>query len=152
MNRIIIVIAFILTMILSTEANAQFKVPETKETDHWKIELLEPSKNEALAQAKKGKYEVYSLLVTNKGNEVYNVEVEAFRNGENDNKMYGLAPQFEHPHMQAGDTLQFSNFPVKTKTEKVEFVITWEDTPITLKDGTKVFGRKFKETISFLKS
>ncbi len=42
-------------MILSTEANAQFKVPETKETDHWKIELLEPSKNDALIQAKKGK-------------------------------------------------------------------------------------------------
>ena len=89
------------------------------------------------------------MLVTNKGKEVFNVEVEAFRNEPNDQKMYGLAPQMESKLMKNGDTFNFTNFPVKAGTEELEFVITWEDEPITLKDGKKAPGRKYKETILF---
>ena len=149
MKKIIIIASFLFTMILSIEAKAEFKVPVSNESQQWKIELLEPSKDESFAQGEKGKYEVYSLLMTNKGKEVYNVEVEAFRNEPSEQKMYGLDPRFEKQQMQTGDTFRFRNFAVKAGTEKLELVITWEDEPITLKDGKKAPGRNYKETILF---
>lgn len=135
--------------ILSAHVQADFEVPSVQATDQWKVELLEPSSNEELAQAEKGVAEVYSLLVTNKGRKAYQVEVEAFRNEEGSTKMYGLAPQMEGEIIRKGDALRFTNFPVKEKTNTIEITVTWEDKPVILKDGSKAPGRKYKETFTF---
>ena len=111
--------------------------------------MLEPSKDKHLAQREKGKYEVYSLLVTNQSKKAYNVNIGAFRNEPSNKKMFGLAPQVENEIMNAGQTFSFTNFLVKEKTEELECVVTWEDEPVTLKNGKKASGRKYKESIVF---
>lgn len=150
MNRLIImVLLFLCVSILPLQTRAEFNVPATKETEQWKVELLRPSNDKNLAQGEKGHHEVYSLLVTNKEGKVHNVFVGAFRNEKSTSKMYGLAPQMKSDKIEKGQTLRFTNFPVKAGTDILEFVITWEDEPITLKDGKKAPGRTYKESIVF---
>ncbi len=149
MKKLILVVLFLSTALLPIQARAEFKVPVSKETGQWKVELLAPSNNKDLAQGDKGKYEVYSLLVTNKRGKVYNVHVGAFRDEQGTSKMSGLAPQMKSDEIVKGQTFSFENFPVKTGTNKLEFVITWNDDPIKLMDGKKVSGRPFKETVVF---
>ncbi|MFD2445451.1 hypothetical protein ACFSO7_15910 [Bacillus sp. CGMCC 1.16607] len=74
---LIIVLLFLSVSILPLQTKAEFKVPATKETEHWKVELLVPSKDKNLAQGEKGKHEVYSLLVTNKKGLAHKVYVGA---------------------------------------------------------------------------
>jgi hypothetical protein len=120
-----------------------------KETGQWKVELFGPSNDKNLAQGEKGHHDVYSLLVTNKEGKVHNVYVGAFRNEKGTAKMYGLAQQMKSDKMEKGQTFRFTNFPVKSGTSILEFVITWEDEPITLTDGKKASGRTYKESIVF---
>jgi hypothetical protein len=145
LKKLIMVVLFLSIVLLPIQAKAEFKVPISKETEQWKVELLESSDD----KGEKGKYEVYSLLVTNKGGKAYNVYVGAFRTESGTNRMYGLAPQMESDLMEKGQNFRFTNFPVKAETDKLEFVISWEDEPITLRDGSKADGRRYKETITF---
>ncbi len=146
----IIIPAFILGFaFLPIEAKAEFQVPALKETDIWKVELKAPSREKNLAQVQIDKYEVYSLLVTNKGKKVYNVHVRSFRSQPGTSKMFGLAPQMERNLMVKGDDFKFLNFPVKAQSEELEFIITWEDKPVILRDGTKAPGRAYKESFIF---
>lgn len=149
MKRILQLALFLATVLFPLQTQAEFDVPVSKESDLWKVELLAPSKDKDLVQGEMGKHEVYRLVITNKGQKVYNVQVGAFRNEPGTNIMYGLAPQLENNLMVKGDTFKFMNFPVKSGTKKLEFVITWEGKPVPLQDGTKAPGRLYKETIVF---
>jgi hypothetical protein len=148
---VFIALLFLSVSILPLQTKAEFKVPATKETEQWKVELLVSSNDKNLAQGEKGKYEVYSLLVTNKKGIAHKVYVGAFRNEQGTSLMYGLAPQMKSDKMTKGQTFRFTNFPVKAGTNKLEFVITWEDEPITFTDGKKAPGpsRTYKESIVF---
>jgi hypothetical protein len=148
-KKLILVVLFLSTTLLPIHTKAEFRVPASKESEQWKVELLVPEDGKDFAKGEKGKHEVYSLLVTNKGKKVYDVNLGVFRNEEGNNKMYGLAPQMESDIMDKGQTFDFRNFPVKELTEKLEFVIIWEDDPITLTNGQKASGRTFKETFTF---
>lgn len=145
----IMLTSLLCTFFFSMHVKAEMKVPTAKETEQWRVELLEPSKDKHFAQSEKGKYEVYSLSVTNQGNKAYNVNIGAFRNEPSNKKMFGLAPQVENEIMNTGQTFSFTNFLVKEKTEELECVVTWEEGPVTLKNGKKASGRKYKETIVF---
>jgi hypothetical protein len=145
LKYIIMIVLLLGSVLLPLQVRAEFEVPASKETEQWKVELSAPTKD----MGEKGKFEVYSLLVSNKGENVHNINVGVFRNEPGTSKMYGLAPQMESDLMGKGQTLRFINFPVKTGTDILEFVITWEDEPITLRDGKKAPGRTFKETIVF---
>ena len=57
MKKVIVLAAFLFTMILSIEAQAEFKVPVSNESELWKAELLEPSDDKNLAQDEVGKFE-----------------------------------------------------------------------------------------------
>ncbi|WP_121612853.1 hypothetical protein [Mesobacillus foraminis] len=146
----IIIPAFILSLaFLPIEPKAEFLVPALKETDIWKVELKAPSREKNLAQGQKRKYDLYSLLVTNKGKKVYNVHVQSFRSQPGTSKMFGLAPEMQRNLMVKGDDFKFLNFPVKAQSEALEFIITWEDKPMTLRNGTKAPGKKYKESFIF---
>jgi len=147
MKKLILAVVLLSAMLIPIQTKAEFRVPVSKETEQWKVELLPPEDGEDLAQGEKGKHEVYSLLVTNKGEIVYDVYVGVFRNEQGTKKTYGLAPQMESDIVKKGQTFSFQNFPVKSGTDELEFVIIWEDEPITLTDGHKASGRTFKETV-----
>ncbi|MDP4553476.1 hypothetical protein Q9251_21725 [Alkalihalobacillus macyae] len=136
MGKVMIIVALLFSCLLvSHEVKAKFDVPTVKETNHWKIELLEPDKN--VLQSEPGKFELYALKVTNKENNAYNMSLDVFRNENGSNKMYGLAPQIRNKEVKKDDTFKFENLPIKADTEKLEIVITWEDEPV---------GRRYKET------
>ncbi|MCM3404891.1 hypothetical protein [Cytobacillus oceanisediminis] len=151
MNKLLIMLLlFASVLFLPLQTKAEYQVPTLKESEHWKVELLAPSKDKKFAQGEKGKYEVYSLLVTNKNEKAQNVSVRGFRNEPGTSKMYGLAPQMESDLIKKGQTFSFKNFPVKAGTEKLEFIIMWEEEPYTYKDGTKASsGRAYKESFVF---
>lgn len=138
MGKLMIIAALLFTcLFISQEVKAEFDIPTVKETDHWKIELLEPDKD--ALQSEPGKFELYGLKVTNKENKAYNVSLDVFRNEKGSNKMYGLAPQMKDEEVKKEGTFKLANFPIKADTEKLEIVITWEDEPV---------GRRYKETFS----
>ncbi|WP_338749286.1 hypothetical protein [Bacillus sp. FJAT-52991] len=145
MKKIRMLMLLLFTFMLPIDTKAEFKVPAIEETEQWKIELLEPSND----KGEVGKFEVYSLLVTNKGKKAYNASLEVYRNEAGTNKMFGLAPQMKDDLVETNQFFSFSNFPVKVETEKLEIVLTWEDEPVQLKDGYKSSGRKYKETVIF---
>ncbi len=140
-------LTLLFTLMLPITTNAEFKVPAIKETGQWTIELLPPVKDKGEA----GKFEVYSLLVTNKGKKAYNASVEVYRDEAGTNKMFGLAPQMKDKLVETNQFFNFENFPVKTETEKLEIILTWEDEPVKLENGYKSSGRKYKETVIFTK-
>jgi hypothetical protein len=149
LKKLILVVLFLSSTLLPIQTNAEFRVPDSKESEQWKVELLVPEEGKDFAQSEKRKHEVYSLLVTNKKEKVYDVYVGAFRNEQGGNQMYGLAPQMQSDIVDKGKAFSFQNFPVKAGTDKLEFVIIWEDDPITLTNGQKASGRTYKETFIF---
>ncbi len=137
MGKVMIIAALLFScLFLSQEVKAEFEVPTVKETDHWKIELLEPE-NDTL-KSEPGKFELYSLKVTNTEKKAYNVNLDVFRNETGSNKMYGLTPQMEGDEVKKSGTVKLMDFPIKADTEKLEIIITWEDEPV---------GRRYKETV-----
>ena len=131
------------------DVKADSNLPVVKQSEQWKIELLEPSKGKSFAQGKKGDHEVYSLLVTNiEKKAAYNVYVGAFRNEQNSEKKYGLAPQMYGNKVDSEEHFSFRNFPVKTGTDQLHLVITWEDEPVAMSNGEKTNGRKYIEEVN----
>jgi hypothetical protein len=152
LKKVIIISWLIYTLIFSVEVKAEFKVPISKETAHWKVQLIEPPKylpKDANVHGKNGIFEVYKLLVTYKGETAYKVFVGAFRSETGTDKMFGLAPQLNRDILKKGEDIGFENFPVKVETEKLEIMIIWEDEPTMSANGDLLPGRKYKETILF---
>lgn len=146
LKKIVILMAIIASTLIVDNANAEFQVPIVRETNQWKLERVNPSKEDGLIESEKGKFDVYGLYVINKGKKAYNVRVEAFRNVKGTKTMFGLAPQMMDDELETSKELQFLNFPINANSDMLEIVITWEDEPQKLKNGEKFSGRKYKET------
>jgi hypothetical protein len=143
MNKTLILTTLIFFFFISNDVNAKYDVPKTSQTANWKVALL-PSDD----KGEKGKFDCYNLLITNKYEEAYNVKVEVFRDQPGTKTMYGLAPQMESEFVKKDKGFSFKNFPVYSKSNELEIVITWEDKPNII-NGKKNSGRKYKETIFF---
>ncbi|MDD1367973.1 hypothetical protein PTB13_07720, partial [Bacillus sp. MHSD17] len=107
--------------------------------------------NNKKLQAKKDEFQTYQFSVKNVGNsEVYNVQVEVFRNEPKTKTKYELF-SLKESRLASGKTgFEHANFPVATKADKVDVIITWQEHPFhSMRNGQKVESRKFKEHFVF---
>ena len=138
--------------ITDAESNQPFKIPSTKQSDQWKVELGEVIYNSKMGgPPKKGdNFEMYSLVITNIGKEVYNVEFETYRAEPNSETKFGLSLEDEKKGVFKEDRhVSFANLPIYVKANELEVVVSWHDKPVTLKDSTVDEGREYKQIFTF---
>jgi hypothetical protein len=146
LKKMMILLALVTSIAFVNKVSASFPVPTVKETDHWKLELVKPPDDKNITSSEKGKFEMYGLLLLNKGEKAYNVRVEAFRKEDGTDTMLGLAPQMSSKVVNKSQGFEFVNFPVKADSNMLEIIVIWEGEPIKLENGETASGRKFKET------
>ncbi|MDM5238958.1 hypothetical protein QUF83_23230 [Bacillus cereus] len=143
---------FCLIVVNETYAYSPKFLPISQNSDQWRVNIAEPKKiSKNMLQAKKDEFQTYQFSVTNVGeNEVYNVQVEVFRNEPNMKTKYELF-SLEESRLASGKTgFRHANFPVATKSNEVDVIITWQEHPFrSMRNGQKVESRKFKEHFVF---
>ncbi|PEX91588.1 hypothetical protein [Bacillus cereus] len=143
---------FCLIVVNETYAYSPKSLPISQNSDQWRVNIAEPKKiSKNMLQAKKNEFQTYQFSVTNVGeNEVYNVQVEVFRNEPNLKTKYELF-SLKESRLASGKTgFRHANFPVATKSNEVDVTITWQEHPFrSMRNGQKVESRKFKEHFVF---
>ncbi|OQR56176.1 hypothetical protein [Bacillus sp. CDB3] len=141
-----------LIVVNETYAYSPKSLPISQNSDQWQVNIDEPKKiSKNMLQAKKDKFQTYQFSVKNVGeNEVYNVQVEVFRNEPNMKTKYELF-SLKEGRLASGKTgFRHANFPVSTKANEVDVIITWQEHPFrSMRNGQKVESRKFKEHFVF---
>ncbi|PEM92097.1 hypothetical protein CN627_02235 [Bacillus wiedmannii] len=133
-----------------TYAYSPKSLPISQNSDQWKVNIDEPKNiGNNMLQAKKDKFQTYQFSVKNVGNsEVYNVQVEVFRNEPK--TKYELFSRKESRLASGKTGFEHVNFPVATKADEVDVIITWQEHPFrSMRNGQKVESRKFKEHFVF---
>ncbi|QWG33395.1 hypothetical protein E0M25_09965 [Bacillus mycoides] len=141
-----------LVVVKETYAYSPKSLPISQNSDQWHVNIDEVKKtSEKLLQPKKGVFQTYHFSVKNLGkSEVYNVQVEVFRNEPNTKTKYELF-SLKESRLASGKTgFEHANFPVSTKADEVNVIITWQEHPFrSMRNGQKVEARKFKEHFVF---
>ncbi|HDR7515870.1 hypothetical protein AB1I92_07100 [Bacillus mobilis] len=141
-----------LIVVNETYAYSPKSLPISQNSDQWQVNIDEPKKmSKKTLQAKKDEFQTYQFSVKNVGNsEVYNVQVEVFRNEPKTQTKYELF-SLKESRLASGKTgFRHANFPVATKADVVDVIITWQEHPFrSMRNGQKVESRKFKEHFVF---
>lgn len=144
-----------LIVVNETYAYSPNSLPISQNSNQWQVNIDEPKKtSKNMLQAKKDEFQTYHFSVKNVGNsEVYNVQVEVFRNEPNTKTKYELF-SLKESRLASGKTgFRHANFPVATKADEVDVIITWQEYPFrSMRSGQKVGSRKFKEHFVFKES
>ena len=141
-----------LIVVNETYAYSPKALPISQNSDQWKVNIDEPKNNDKnMLQAKKDEFNTYQFSVKNVGNsEVYNVQVEVFRNEPNTKTKHELFSRKESRLASGKTGFKHANFPVSTKANEVDVIITWQEHPFhSMRNGQKVESRKFKEHFVF---
>ncbi|HDR3886656.1 TPA: hypothetical protein QCO65_000977 [Bacillus cereus] len=143
---------FCLIVVNETYAYSPKSLPISQNSDQWQVNIDEVKKtSEKLLQPKKGVFQTYHFSVKNLGkSEVYNVQVEVFRNEPHTKTKYELF-SLKESRLSGGKTgFEHANFPVSTKADKIDVIITWQEHPfLSMRNGQKFESRKFKEHFVF---
>ena len=143
---------FCLIVVNETYAYSPKSLPISQNSGQWLVNIDKPKKtNKNMLQAKKNEFQTYHFSVKNIGNsEVYNVNVEVFRNEPNKKTKYELF-SLKESRLASGKTgFEHANLPVATKADEVDVIITWQEHPFrSMRNGQKVESRKFKEHFVF---
>ncbi|PFJ14214.1 hypothetical protein COD67_00305 [Bacillus cereus] len=141
-----------LIVVNGTYAYSPKSLPISQNSDQWQVNIDEPKKiSKNMLQTKKDEFQSYHFSVKNVGeNEVYNIQVEVFRNEPNTKTKYELF-SLKESRLASGKTgFRRTNFPVATKADEVDVIITWQEHPFrSMRNGQKVESRKFKEHFVF---
>ncbi|QWG44807.1 hypothetical protein EXW31_11130 [Bacillus mycoides] len=141
-----------LVVVNETYAYSPKSLPISQNSDQWQVNIDEVKRtSEKLLQPKKGVFQTYHFSVKNLGkSEVYNVQVEVFRNEPHTKTKYELF-SLKESRLAGGKTgFEHANFPVSTKADKVDVIITWQEHPfLSMRNGQKFESRKFKEHFVF---
>ncbi|MEK4694163.1 hypothetical protein MKX31_08900 [Bacillus sp. FSL M8-0063] len=135
-----------------TYAYSPKSLPISQNSDQWKVSIDEPKNiDKNMLQAKEDEFKTYQFSVKNVGNsEVYNVQVEVFRNEPKTKTKYELFSRKESRLASGKTGFEHTNFPVATKSNEVDVIITWQEHPFrSMRNGQKVESRKFKEHFVF---
>ncbi|MBJ8110777.1 MULTISPECIES: hypothetical protein [Bacillus] len=135
-----------------TYAYSPKSLPISQNSDQWKVNIDEPKNiGNNMLQAKEDEFKTYQFSVKNVGNsEVYNVQVEVFRNEPKTKTKYELFSRKESRLASGKTRFEHANFPVATKADEVDVIITWQEHPFrSMRNGQKVESRKFKEHFVF---
>ncbi|QWI49389.1 hypothetical protein [Bacillus mycoides] len=143
---------FCLIVVNETYAYSPKSLPISQNSDQWQVNIDEVKRtSEKLLQPKKGVFQTYHFSVKNLGkSEVYNVQVEVFRNEPHTKTKYELF-SLKESRLAGGKTgFEHANFPVPTKADKIDVIITWQEHPfLSMRNGQKFESRKFKEHFVF---
>ncbi|MGF2714308.1 hypothetical protein BWGOE3_21200 [Bacillus mycoides] len=143
---------FCLIVVNETYAYSPNSLPISQNSDQWQVNIDEVKRtSEKLLQPKKGVFQTYHFSVKNLGkSEVYNVQVEVFRNEPHTKTKYELF-SLKESRLAGGKTgFEHANFPVSTKADKIDVIITWQEHPfLSMRNGQKFESRKFKEHFVF---
>ncbi|MGG0723829.1 hypothetical protein [Bacillus mycoides] len=141
-----------LVVVNETYAYSPKSLPISQNSDQWQVNIDEVKRtSEKLLQPKKGVFQTYHFSVKNLGkSEVYNVQVEVFRNEPHTKTKYELF-SLKESRLSGGKTgFEHANFPVSTKADKIDVIITWQEHPfLSMRNGQKFESRKFKEHFVF---
>ncbi|WP_459503644.1 hypothetical protein [Bacillus sp. C1] len=154
MRKIVGFSLLLLCFIIPNQASAYSpqSLPVSQHSKQWKVNIDDVKKtNKGMLQPKKGVFHTYHFSVQNIGkNEVYNVQVEVFRNEPNTETKYELF-SLKEARLASGKTgFEHTNFPVSVKASEVDVMITWQEHPFrAMRNGQKVESRKFKEHFVF---
>ncbi|MED2185874.1 hypothetical protein [Bacillus wiedmannii] len=135
-----------------TYAYSPKSLPISQNSDQWKVNIDEPKNiGNNMLQAKEDEFKTYQFSVKNVGNsEVYNVQVEVFLNEPKTKTKYELFSRKESRLASGKTGFEHANFPVATKADEVDVIITWQEHPFrSMRNGQKVESRKFKEHFVF---
>ncbi|KAA0765363.1 hypothetical protein [Bacillus sp. SH5-2] len=141
-----------LIVVNETYAYSPKSLPISQHSDQWQVNIDEAKKiSKKMLQAKKDEFLTYQFSVKNVGeNEVYNVQVEVFRNEPNMKTKYELFSRKESRLASGKTGFKHANFPVSTKADEVDVIITWQEHPFrSMRNGQKIESRKFKEHFVF---
>lgn len=154
MRKIVSSTLLLLCMIMTNQVYAYSpqSLPISQNSKQWKVNIDEVKKTDKdMLQPKKGVFHTYHFSVQNIGkDEVYNVQVEVFRNEPNTKTKSELF-SLKEARLASGKTgFEHANFPVSIKADEVDVMITWQEHPFhAMRNGLKVEGRKFKEHFVF---
>lgn len=141
-----------LIVVNETYAYSPKSLPISQNSDQWQVNIDQSKKTSTnMLQAKKDEFQTYQFSVKNVGNsEVYNVQVEVFRNEPKTKTKYELF-SLKESRLASGKTgFEHANFPVATKADEVDVIITWQEHPFrSIRNGQKVAPQKFKEHFVF---
>ncbi|QWG27993.1 hypothetical protein EXW58_10500 [Bacillus mycoides] len=141
-----------LVVVNETYAYSPKSLPISQNSDQWQVNIDEVKRtSEKLLQPKKGVFQTYHFSVKNLGkSEVYNVQVEVFRNEPHTKTKYELFSLKESRLAGEKTGFEHANFPVSTKVDKIDVIITWQEHPfLSMRNGQKFESRKFKEHFVF---
>ncbi|MES5866940.1 hypothetical protein [Bacillus cereus group sp. RP32] len=141
-----------LIVVNETYAYSPKSLPISQNSDQWKVNIDEPKNiGNNMLQAKEDEFKTYQFSVKNVGNsEVYNVQVEVFRNEPKTKTKYELFSRKESRLASGKTGFEHTNFPLATKADEVDVIITWQEHPFrSMRNGQKVESRKFKEHFVF---
>ncbi|MEK7016750.1 hypothetical protein [Bacillus sp. FSL R9-9410] len=143
---------FCLIVVNETYAYSPKSLPISQNSDQWQVNIDKVNiKDKNMVQPKKGVFQTYHFSVKNLGkNEVYNVQVEVFRNEPNTKTKYELFSRKEGRLASKKTGFEHANLPISTKADEVDVIITWQEHPFrSMRNGQKVESRKFKEHFVF---
>ncbi|HDR7687430.1 hypothetical protein CN639_16605 [Bacillus toyonensis] len=144
-----------LIVVNETYAYSPKSLPISQHSNQWQVNIDEVKKtSKKLLQPKKGVFQTYYFSVKNLGkSEVYNVQVEVFRNEPNTKTKYELFSLKESRLASNKTGFEHANLPISTKADEVDVIITWQEHPFrSMRNGQKVESRKFKEHFVFKES
>lgn len=128
------------------------KLPISKASDRWKVEIKKPAKKSGLVTSKKDVFDTYGFEVKDIGKDAYNVTVEMFRNEPKSQTKYELFT-FKKDHVFSKEiAFNHANFPISVQSNELEVIVTWQEKPSrTLENGQKdcTAERKYKQTFVF---
>ncbi|WP_052520802.1 hypothetical protein [Aneurinibacillus migulanus] len=140
-------LSFNLTSVINAQA---FKVPNTQSTNQWSIRIDKPILDRPnTSKPKPGIADMYSMVVKNNGNTLYDVTIDVYRNEPNSPTKFGLFSNSLGTVEKGKTAFQHLNFPVSVHANEIEVIISWHGKAAIAKDGTKIPGRKFKESFVF---
>ena len=141
-----------LVVVNETYAYSPKSLPISQNSDQWQVNIDKVKiTDKNMVQPKKDMFQTYHFSVKNLGkNEVYNVQVEVFRNEPNTKTKYELFSRREGRLASGKTGFEHDNLPVATKADEVDVIITWQEHPFrSMRNGQKVESRKFKEHFVF---
>ncbi|AFU12814.1 hypothetical protein [Bacillus toyonensis] len=157
MKKAISFFLLLLCIVVVNEAYAYTpkSLPVSQNSNQWQVNIDEVKKtSKKLSQPKKGVFQTYYFSVKNLGkSEVYNVQVEVFRNEPNTKTKYELFSLKESRLASNKTGFEHANLPISAKADEVDVIITWQEHPFrSMRNGQKVESRKFKEHFVFKES
>ena len=130
---------FCLIVVNETYAYSPKSLPISQNSDQWQVNIDKPKKQTRICFKLKNEFQTYHFSVKNVGNsEVYNVNVEVFRNEPKTKTKYELF-SLKESRLASGKTgFEQANLPVATKADEVDVMITWQEHPFrSMRNGQK---------------